>query len=84
METSGLEQQLAEPEFAAWVGIDWADQKHFWSLQEAGSERRERGELQHIPEAVEGLGSGAEVALWPSSHRCSHRTNARGAGIYAQ
>lgn len=53
METSGLEQQVAEPDFAACVGIDWADQKHFWSLQEAGSERRERGELQHTPEAVE-------------------------------
>lgn len=53
METSGLEQQMAEPEFTAWVGIDWADQKHFWSLQPAGSERREHGELQHTPEAVE-------------------------------
>src|SRR5690348_8112294 len=53
LETSGLEQQVAEPEFAVWVGIDWADQKHFWSLQEVGSERLERGELQHSPEAVE-------------------------------
>src|SRR5579864_5379737 len=22
-----------EPEFVAWVGIDWADQKHVWCLQ---------------------------------------------------
>lgn len=42
-----------EPEFAAWVGIDWADQKHMWCLQGAGSQRRESGELEHSPEAVE-------------------------------
>jgi transposase len=42
-----------EPEFAALVGIDWADQKHVWCLQAAGSQRRESGELEHTPEAVE-------------------------------
>jgi hypothetical protein len=42
-----------EPEFAAFIGIDWADQKHIWCLQTAGSEQRESGELEHTPEAVE-------------------------------
>lgn len=42
-----------EPRFAAIVGLDWGDQKHAWSLQPAGSERRERGEIEHSPEAVE-------------------------------
>jgi Transposase len=42
-----------EPEFAAFMGIDWADQKHTWCLQTAGSEQRESGELEHTPEAVE-------------------------------
>ncbi len=42
-----------EPQFAAFVGIDWADQKHVWSLQGAGSQKRESGELEHAPEAVE-------------------------------
>jgi transposase len=41
------------PQFAAFVGIDWADQKHMWCLQAAGSEQRESGELEHTPEAVE-------------------------------
>jgi transposase len=41
------------PPFAAFVGIDWADQKHVWCLQAAGSEQRESGELEHTPEAVE-------------------------------
>jgi transposase len=42
-----------EPQFAAFVGIDWADQKHVWCLQAAGSQKRESGELEHSPEAVE-------------------------------
>ena len=42
-----------EPRFAAFVGIDWADQKHVWCLQAAGSQKLERGELEHSPEAVE-------------------------------
>ena len=43
----------SEPEFAVFIGIDWADQKHIWRLQVAGSKRRESGELEHSPEAVE-------------------------------
>jgi transposase len=41
------------PQFAALVGIDWADRKHVWCVQSAGSEQRERGGLEHSPEAVE-------------------------------
>ena len=43
----------SEPTFAAFIGIDWADQKHIWCLQVAGSKQRESGELEHSPEAVE-------------------------------
>ena len=42
-----------EPLFAAFVGIDWADQKHVWCLQAAGLTQREFGELAHSPETVE-------------------------------
>src|SRR5450631_2904604 len=42
-----------EPEFAALVGIDWADQKHAWCVQAAGTTQRECGEVEHTPEAVE-------------------------------
>src|SRR5580658_1081871 len=42
-----------EPEFAALVGIDWADQKHAWCVQAAGTTQRESGEVEHTPEAVE-------------------------------
>jgi len=42
-----------QTEFAAFVAIDWADQKHAWTLQKAGSSERETGTIDHTPEAVE-------------------------------
>jgi len=50
---SGIESGGQEPEFAAFVGIDWADQKHVWCLQGRDSTKCESGELEHTPEAVE-------------------------------
>lgn len=50
---SDTEVVQKEPQFAAFVGIDWADRKHVWCLQAAGSQKRESGELVHTPEAVE-------------------------------
>jgi hypothetical protein len=38
-------KQKDETEFAAWVGIDWADQKHAWALQVPGELHLERGDL---------------------------------------
>jgi hypothetical protein len=52
-----------EPEFVAWVGIDWADQKHVWCLQAANSARRENGELEHKPEVVEAWVSELEPSV---------------------
>jgi transposase len=51
---SEVESIPQEPRFAAFVGIDWADQKHVWCLQAMDSKKRESGELEHTPEAVEG------------------------------
>jgi transposase len=50
---SEVESVREEPQFAAFVGIDWADQKHVWCLQAVGSQKRDSGELEHTPEAVE-------------------------------
>ena len=44
---------MPEPGFVAFVGIDWADQKHVWCLQATGSTQRELGEVEHKPETVE-------------------------------
>ena len=38
--------------FTAFVGIDWADRKHDFCLQAAGSDQRELGTLDHSPEAI--------------------------------
>lgn len=43
---------VPEPDWAAFVALDWADQKHYWKLAEAGSQKREQGELDNTPEAV--------------------------------
>jgi transposase len=39
-------------EFAAFVGIDWADTSHAVCLQVAGSDTRESSVLAHTPEAI--------------------------------
>ena len=41
-------------EIVAFVGLDWADQKHVVTLQESGSDRRHRFTLDHTPEALQG------------------------------
>src|SRR2546426_8553007 len=43
----------AHEEFAAFVGIDWADSKHDVCLQAAGSAKRECFILTHTPEAID-------------------------------
>jgi transposase len=40
-------------EFAAWIGIDWADKKHRWAMRMQGEERVQQGDLESTPEAVE-------------------------------
>jgi transposase len=42
-----------EPQWAAYVAIDWADQKHVWKLQPAEGTASEHGQLEQTPEAIE-------------------------------
>ena len=42
-----------QTEFAAFVGIDWADREHVWALCEPGSSTIESGQMDHTPEAVD-------------------------------
>src|SRR6266849_79123 len=46
-------QPAAAASYAAWVGLDWADQKHNWSIRVEGKTGLERGELKNTPEAIE-------------------------------
>ncbi|HEY6990831.1 MAG TPA: transposase [Bryobacteraceae bacterium] len=43
----------SEPEWAAFLAIDWADQKHAWSLEVPGAAKRERSECAASPEAMD-------------------------------
>lgn len=43
----------AEPQWAAFAAIDWANQKNYWQLLPAGSKESEQGELENTSEAVE-------------------------------
>jgi transposase len=45
--------------FAAHIGIDWADQKHFWAMRTADG-KTQRGELDNTPEAVQVWAAGLE------------------------
>ena len=51
--TEGAMLPSAEPPWAAFLAIDWADRKHVWKLQPAGNEPCEQGELEQTPEAIE-------------------------------
>lgn len=44
-------QQLSE-QFAAFIAIDWADQKHAFSLLAAGQKNKESGTLEQKPETI--------------------------------
>ena len=35
------------PEFAARIGLDWADQKHFWTMLDEGG-KKTRGQLEDV------------------------------------
>src|SRR5438477_11852222 len=41
-----------ENDYAAFIAIDWADQKHAFSLQVAGENRKETGTLEQKPEVI--------------------------------
>jgi transposase len=44
--------EIKSIEFAAYIGLDWADQKHDICLQQAGSNRIESLQLDHKPDSI--------------------------------
>lgn len=46
------DQDNTSIEYAAFIAIDWADQKHAFSLQVAGQAKKETGELEQKPEII--------------------------------
>ena len=45
--------ERSEPDFAAFIGIDWADQRHAWALQTPTQRTVESGDLNQTPEGVD-------------------------------
>jgi len=45
-------QESPEPQFAAFIGIDWADREHQVCLRAAGSSEKELSKLPQEPEAI--------------------------------
>jgi transposase len=44
---------MSEPEFSAYVAIDWAEHKHYWHMAVAADGRREHGQLDNTPAAID-------------------------------
>jgi transposase len=50
--------ETSHPEFAAFIGIDWADRKHDVCLVAAGADTSEPSVLEHRPAAIEAWATG--------------------------
>ena len=46
-------ERVSTEEFAAFIGLDWADAKHDSCVQATGSAHREFLRLDHRPEAID-------------------------------
>lgn len=51
---------MNQPEFAAWIAIDWAEQQHYWHLAITATGRRETGQLDHTPLAIDRWAAGLQ------------------------
>lgn len=75
--------QLNQPEpLVAFIGIDWADQKHFVSLCSADQKVPEHYELEHQPEAIVQWLSGLQQRF-PGQRLAVALEQSRGPLIYA-
>jgi transposase len=69
------------PDFAAFVAIDWGNDKHVWVTQDAQSGIRERGELEARPEVVDAWIT-AYLARYPGRLIAVALEQKRGALLY--
>jgi transposase len=76
-----MESQIKQ-EFAARVGLDWGDRKHAWVLEDCSSQKRERGELEQRPEAIEAWAMSL-AGRYPGQRVAVGLEQQRGAVVYA-
>ena len=74
--------QIQAEEFAAYIGIDWADKTHFVSLRAAGSQEVECHKLEQQPEALVQWVSDLQ-RRFPGGRVAVALEQSRGALIYA-
>lgn len=71
-----------EPDFVAFLAIDWADREHAWALEIPGARQRERGKLEHTPEAIDAWAA-ALASRFQGRPIAVALEQARGALLYA-
>ena len=71
-----------EAEYAALVGIDWADTKHDFCLRATGTEQEEYGIMGHLPEAIDQWAKGL-TARFPGRKIAVCLEQSKGSLIYA-
>lgn len=78
-----MEQEAQkQAEFGAYIGLDWADRTHVISLRSADSNKVERYELAHKPEALAEWVSGLQQRF-PGQRVAVALEQARGAVVHA-
>lgn len=70
------------PEYAAYVGLDWADRAHQVCLRAAHSARDEQTEIPNTPEALHGWANGLRTRF-PGGKIAVAVEQSRGAVVYA-
>lgn len=72
----------AEPNFAAFIAIDWADREHAFVLQVKDENKREKGKFKQTPEAIAAWASQL-AARFPGERIAVALEQKRGALFYA-
>jgi hypothetical protein len=58
-----LEEKELEKPIRAWIGIDWADEKHDVSLYDVGTGKQEALTIRQSPEALQGMAGAIAIAV---------------------
>jgi hypothetical protein len=72
---------MPQPEFSAYVAIDWADRQHYWCLADAEGTHRDQGQLRNTPEAIDTWVAGL-LARFPEASVAVCLEQSRGGLVY--
>jgi transposase len=72
---------MPQPEFSAYVAIDWADRQHCWRLADGEGMHRDQGQLRHTPEAIDTWVAGL-LARFPEAPVAVCLEQSRGGLVY--